>query len=247
MRKDELFMSNTKNCCIDGLEILDEMTDEELLVLRDIYLKKGGITCNLDSYSDYRANPDRPSTYTHLLRRELKEYGSNTFSFGCNSYKEILIKVCEKMKVNFNSQQSIEHIEHNLLEKVLADSWEKMSNADKENILQQTGQTGSMKGASSLVLLQVFRAGGFASYQLAVVIANIIAKMVLNRGLSLAANAALTRVLSVFAGPVGIAITALWTIVDIAGPAYRVIIPAVIYIATMRHAHSNKAYKDLKF
>ncbi len=237
----------SKNHCIDGLEILDEMTDEELLVLRDIYLKKGGITCNLDSYSDYCANPDRPSTYTHLLRRELQEYGSNTLSLGWSSYKEILIKVCKKMNVNFNSQQTIEHIEHNLLEKILADSWENMSAEERKNLLEQSGQSGSMNGASSLVLLQIFRAGGFASYQLAVVIANIIAKMVLNRGLSLAANATLTRALSFFAGPVGIALTALWTIFDIAGPAYRVIIPAVIYIASIRHAHNNKAYKEFSF
>ena len=60
------------------------------------------------------------------------------------------------------------------------------------------------------------------------------AKFLTGRGLTIAANAALTKWLSVFAGPIGWAVTALWTVIDIAGPAYRVTIPAVIQIAYMR-------------
>jgi uncharacterized protein YaaW (UPF0174 family) len=56
----------------------------------------------------------------------------------------------------------------------------------------------------------------------------------LGRGLSYAANAGLTRWLSIFAGPIGWALTAVWTAIDLAGPAYRVTIPAVIQIAYMR-------------
>ena len=78
------------------------------------------------------------------------------------------------------------------------------------------------------------RKGGFASYRIALIVANAIARALLGRGLSLAANAALVRWLSAFAGPIGWAFTIAWTAVDIAGPAYRVTIPAVIQIAYMR-------------
>lgn len=76
--------------------------------------------------------------------------------------------------------------------------------------------------------------GGFASYKVAVIVANAVARALLGRGLSFAANAALTRWIGVFAGPIGWAVTIAWTALDIAGPAYRVTIPAVIQIAYMR-------------
>lgn len=83
------------------------------------------------------------------------------------------------------------------------------------------------------------KAGGFMSYQIALIVANAVAKAVIGRGLTLAANAGLTRAMSVFAGPIGWAITGLWTAVDLAGPAYRITMPAVIQVAFLRLRHSN--------
>ena len=79
----------------------------------------------------------------------------------------------------------------------------------------------SIGGITSSMLIQVFRAGGFASYKITLIIVKAIAKAILGRGLSLAVNAGITSGLSVLVGPVGIILTALWTIYDIAGPAYR--------------------------
>ncbi len=59
-------------------------------------------------------------------------------------------------------------------------------------------------------------------------------KAIFQRELSLGANAALTRGLSILTGPVGWIITGVWTAIDIAGPAYRVTIPACILVATLR-------------
>ena len=72
------------------------------------------------------------------------------------------------------------------------------------------------------------------SYQVAMIVANAVAKALLGRGLALAANAGLARMIGIFAGPVGIAITALLTIPAISGPAFRVTLPAVVQIAAMR-------------
>ena len=76
--------------------------------------------------------------------------------------------------------------------------------------------------------------GGFKSYQLTVIIVNAILKVLIGRGLSVAGNAVLTRTLSILTGPIGLAITGLWTAIDIAGPAYRITIPAVIQVAALR-------------
>ena len=85
------------------------------------------------------------------------------------------------------------------------------------------------------IALQVaIRNSGFVAYQIAVIVANAVAKMLLGRGLALATNAMLTRAVSIFAGPIGWILTGLWTFADLAGPAYRVTIPSVIYVAYMR-------------
>lgn len=95
-----------------------------------------------------------------------------------------------------------------------------------------------------MFLVSIFRSGGFASYKLTLIIINAVAKAVLGRGLSLAANASLAKAMSIFAGPIGLAITALWTLIDIAGPAYRVTIPCTIIIAAMRKERNMRQYQD---
>lgn len=78
------------------------------------------------------------------------------------------------------------------------------------------------------------------AYKIALIVANAIAKAILGRGLSLAANAGIVRTISIFAGPIGWLITGLWAAMDIAGPAYRVTIPAVIQVAFLRQVYLNK-------
>ena len=62
---------------------------------------------------------------------------------------------------------------------------------------------------------------GFSPYKLSVIIANAVARALLGRGISVAGNAALTRAISVFAGPIGLALNAFWLAVDIAGGVRR--------------------------
>ena len=54
------------------------------------------------------------------------------------------------------------------------------------------------------------------------------------------------RLLALLAGPIGLALTGLWALADIAGPAYRVTIPCVILIAYMRATYriSDETMKE---
>ena len=79
------------------------------------------------------------------------------------------------------------------------------------------------------------------AYKIALIVANAIAKAILGRGLSLAANAGIARTIGIFAGPIGWLITGLWVAVDIAGPAYRVTIPTVIQVAFLRQVCLNRS------
>ena len=135
--------------------------------------------------------------------------------------------------------------------KILEDSIEKLSPSELQDLARNLGLknfSGITPEALVGIFQAVFRAGGFKSYQLTLIIVNYIMKAILGRGLSLAGNAALTKTMSVLAGPIGWTITGLWTAIDIAGPAYRVTIPAVIHVAVLRqkYLYDEKA-RDVSF
>ena len=53
-----------------------------------------------------------------------------------------------------------------------------------------------------------------------------------------------SRSLGILTGPVGMAALTGWTVWDIAGPAYRVTIPAVLQIAMMRVEYNLNKTKE---
>ena len=231
-----------------GLEILYEMDNEELGVLVEIIKDKGKLTEYLTTSDDYKNYYPDHKQYVSKIEYEILAFGSNTF-WKNKSYKEILCDVCDKMKANYNKNSDLELIENNLIQKVLEKAWEDMSDDEKNNFLNSVSEENRNKlyRAGPSLFVNLFRSGGFMSYQITVIIANTVAKMVLGRGLSLAANASLTKAMSVLTGPIGMALTTLWTIFDIQGPAYRVTIPAVIFIACTRRIHNNKQLADIHF
>lgn len=72
------------------------------------------------------------------------------------------------------------------------------------------------------------------------IIVNAVLKVLIGRGLPLVGNVILVRIANILTGPIGWVITGLWTAIDIAGPAYRVTIPAVIQIAYLRTLSENR-------
>ena len=156
-------------------------------------------------------------------------------------YSEILGDVCWKVGVKRQYGELVEQWETNLLAMILAQSIEKMSPSERAE-LQATFQSAGVKNLDFSVGIPatIFAARiavhltGFLKYQIAVIVANAVARTLLGRGLSFAANAALTRYVGVLFGPIGIAVTSLWTAYDAAGPAYRVTIPCCCHIAFLR-------------
>jgi uncharacterized protein YaaW (UPF0174 family) len=191
-----------------------------------------------ENYKKYY--PDQLQLMAEDIAEELQLYGGNTFmnilrGHGVE-YRELLIDVCRRLKVNFNKESSIEMIEYNLLQKILLDSLENMTIEELKKILDEMNipTQGYGKQAFVAALQMAIKRGGFSAYKIAVIVANAVSRALIGRGLTIAANAAITRWLSVFAGPIGWTVTAIWTAIDIAGPAYRVTIPSVVQIAYMR-------------
>lgn len=179
--------------------------------------------------------------YWDLVAAEIQLFGGNTLANTARGsqgvlYREVLTDVCEKMKVNFSSKASVERIEQNLLVKIMTDAMEKMPLEEIKQFVDEMGLKTTNYTAQGLViaLQAAIRVAGFPAYQLAVIVANAVAKTIIGRGLSFAAGSTLTRTMGIFAGPIGLALTGAWTVVDIAGPAYRVTIPAAIQVAYLR-------------
>ena len=108
---------------------------------------------------------------------------------------------------------------------------------EKENKFEWKNLTGP---SLTTAILGLFNAGGFASYQLAVMITKAIATSIFHTTLPFVAYTTLTKSLSIVFGPIGWIITGAWAAIDIAGPAKRVTIPCVIYIAMLRKRAEQK-------
>lgn len=202
-------------------------------------------TEELTSASEYkRYSPDHHK-YWELIAAEIQCFGANSFVTIFRGgkgvrYQEVLTDVCDKMNVKYDSSASVEGIEARLLEKILKDALEKMAPEELKKLTEELGieNTSLMRPEAMVVfLLTVFRAGGFMSYQLTLIVANAILRVLIGRGLTFGGNMLLTRTAAILAGPIGWIIAGLWTAIDLAGAAYRVTIPAVIQVAVLRQKH----------
>ena len=226
------------------LEFLQRCDQADLDILVTYLTKtkkgKGRITETLTLEPRFKEFQPNHIKYWDLIAAELQHFGANTFVTLVRGegvlYRKILIEVCSRLKVNFNKKSPVEVIEMNLLMKILIDSLDKMDSEELKKVVEALNLKTAIftKEAVIAALQAAMRMGGFAGYQIAVIVANAVAKALLNRGFSVGANAALSRWIGVFVGPIGWVLTGIWTLVDIASPAFRVTIPAVIQVAYMR-------------
>ncbi len=195
--------------------------------------------------------PHHLNQMTDVIIDELQKYGGSTISnhlFRFNKgvqYSEILKDVFKQLKIRYDENMGIEENEFFLLQTIFIKSLNNsnLSKKDIEEYAEKLGvkSSGSKQAAIAAIQLAI-KSGKFASFQIALIVANAVSKAILGRGLSLVANAGLVRYMAIFAGPIGWFLTGLWTIIDLAGPAYRVTIPAVIQIAYMRQKFNEDAY-----
>ena len=77
------------------------------------------------------------------------------------------------------------------------------------------------------------RMGSMLTYQVGLVIAGQVARNVAGQGIRLILGGALGRYLAVWAGPVGVGVSAVLTFHDLTGPAMRKILPCVLHLALL--------------
>jgi len=232
------------------LDFLEDAANEDLEIL--LGYVSDALTEEITSEDAYVVNHPNHKKYWDLLAAEVQSFGGNTIvnafrGYGV-PYREVLIDVANNLNVNFSEQASVELIEMNLLMKICHEALGKMSEAERAQIVKDMEIKGLLNLSPETIVaaLQVaIKFAGFKAYMLATTVANGVATKLLGTGLitsgiPFVANASLMRVMGVFAGPIGWVITGLWTLIDIAGPAFRVTVPSVIQIAYMRQKYINK-------
>ncbi len=144
-------------------------------------------------------------------------------------------------EVNYHEESPTSLIEKNILSKLLKDSLEKMSGREIKELGHELGMTNIDKviGENKQVLiasvLTLFKAGGSHSYALAIAVADAMVRQTLGHGLSsVVGKVALKKTLGILAGPIGWVITGALVSINLAGPAYRVTVPACVLVATLR-------------
>ena len=177
------------------------------------------------------AKPDYRKVWQPIAA-ELQLFGGNTVVNWVRrngvAYKEVLSDVCNRLKVSFNSQADVFEIESAMLQHVLKQSWEHLSDEDRRKILEESGlDVTSIDGKSLQNLLKNIGAigGGAAVFSryLAQAFAMRFGGVV---GGGVLGGAAMVPLVNI--------VGAIWGITLVAGPAYRVTVPCVFQIAYMR-------------
>lgn len=238
------------------LAFLTRCSNEELESLFEFFIKQGSKTESITGSEEYKKYGADYRKYVDLLAQELLDFGSNTLWFREN-YHTVAKDACKKLGVSCNSSDSAKEIEDKMCAHIMGETWKTLSIDTQRAFLETWGYNGKrdytvLKAVGPKLFFSLLRENSLASYQISIVVANTVVRQTLNKSLPFAAVAlakplvtgtiassaagfTLGRAAAVLAGPIGWALTAGWTIVDIAGPAYRVTIPAVSYIGCLRN------------
>lgn len=227
------------------LSVLEEASLDDLNILVDIITDSGKGRISLDeevmkALTIYKkAGKKYQQKHLQMIAVEIQHFGGNSiinlFRGQGVEYREIVCDVADHLKAPYNEKQDIASIESAILIKVLEKSLEQMSEDEKKAFFDEFSEFRVGAAPMTMATLQIaIKASGFAAYKLSLIAANAVARAVVGRGLALGVNAGIVRSVGAFAGPIGWAITAIWTAFDLASPAYRVTVPCVIQLAYMR-------------
>lgn len=207
------------------------------------YLKMDRGILDLGNKGKTLENAEKISAY---LRRMGSNDIATVFRGGDGvDYNEIVCDVGKKLKApGISSALSVEDNERAIIEKLFADAFDKMTEDEKRELLRSIGIAKidvPFSAAGTILVQQIAKHyGGFAVYKLSLILANMIARAILGRGLSFAANAAISRTIGMALGPIGWVVTGAWLAADLAGPAYRKTVPAVVHVAMLRQVVTTR-------
>lgn len=220
--------------------VLKKCSNEELEILISFFEDKFSESLSLsDKYDKYYPNHKK---YYDVIADEIRLFGGNTimnfFRDEGPEYSEIVCDVADKLHVDYNYNDDIDKIETAILEKLFESEWENMSIESQKEMLKSFDITDySIVGQSGSIALKFFiRKTGFFTYKYSVIVLNQLSRLLFNKGLSFGTNALITSSIKSFSyiSPLTIITSAFSLINFITSPSYKVTIPCVIFIASLR-------------
>lgn len=235
------------------LHFLGEMESEDLNFLVEILTldkdNKKRYTESLTNKEEYKKYSPNHHKYWKDIAEEIQYFGANSIiSFFRRTgvlYREVAEDVADKLKVKYDKDFSIKDIEKDVILKIFNQSLNKMNDLERKTVVKEMGLDTSVFTPSAIIssVQLLFKAGGFQSYKITLFIADTILKAILGRGITVAGSALFTQSMAILTGPIGLALSGVFTISELAGPAYRVTIPTVIQIAVLRANYEAKKQK----
>lgn len=235
------------------LEFLQNCGNEDLRVLCEILIKdkNGNIRFSeklTDTDSYYNCYPHNARGMWKDIAAELQRFGGNTFlniyrhGFG-PSYESIVYDVCKKMAVkDIKEHDTAEEMEQKLLCKLTENMLDKMSDEEIAEIMRELNiknRSYSKQGLMAALLI-ARSVNKKLFYKMMQYIIRFVTEMLVGRGVMWASAGILARGTQFFLGPAGWFICGAWTLWDVAGPAYRVTIPAVLQVSYMRMKYNSR-------
>jgi len=228
------------------LEFLASCKNEDLRTLCDIltYNKDGELRLSeelTDSDAYIKYYPEQMNLMAKELGEELRKFGSNTiktifYKGEADSYETILRRVCKKIDVAVSDSDSVVEMERRMLTNVCEHITAKLTNEELRSLADKAGIPYKNLDRQMLIaaILYAMRRNVIFLQEIIVYVAGRLAQMLFGTWAAFACMGTVGRYIGMATGPIGWTVMAGWTLSDIASPAYRVIIPAVIMVASMR-------------
>lgn len=217
------------------LLFLSECDNDQLKALVDILVfDKDGKKRYAEQLSNTKLfcenYPNNIKAFLPEIVNEIQLFGGNTFvnlvrRHGV-SYRIILEDVCDRLKVNYNKKLPTNLLEAELLRKVAVTVVEKMSEEDIKKFDENLDKT--------RLLDSLMSDNGAATMTIIAIVVAQISKQAATKGSLMLFGRVLSQRALTVAVPVLNILAALWTVADIASPAYRVTIPIVLTTAFLR-------------
>ena len=205
----------------DLIDVLRRSSNEDLEPLVE-FLKKP-ITKALSAYEGYQKYHPDHGKYVEDIAHCIRLKGGNTIANISRKegpeYAKIVRKVANKLKADWRDGDSVEEIERKIVIKIFEKAYEKMDPVERKALMEAFEKAG-IRGAdwtSGFPVAVILTQTGvriFFAYQIAAM--------------------TIARTLGLVTGPLGWTITVLWTVISLAGPAYRITIFCVCYVAYLR-------------
>ena len=214
------------------LEFLEECSNEDLKVHdKDDNPRYSETLSRTRLYKE--SYPNQLQKAWTEIAHEFQLYAGDSFAnffrgYGV-PYREILMDVCDKKKVNYNKNSSTERIEMYLIQKLMDDVLEEMDDEQLQELVKDLQLDANVYQSKDAILMACI-SPTFISKILALIASTLVPRVALNIAVGVGL---VSRIGGMLVPAINIVMGA-WLLKDLTGAAYRVTIPGVVLIIYMR-------------